>query len=253
MQEITETINITVFSDFDGTIIRKDIGDELFIQCGEFEPWHSMLKSGDMHIKDYWRKVFSTIRIPEGLSDRHSAISPEFFKDFVLQYDIDRYFKVFYDYCQKLGIEVGIISDGYKDYICPVMQELGIVDIDVFANELNYLPDGTVEPHYYGESESCECSWSASCKRNTVLVNTPPDNIIVYIGDGYSDLCGAEHSDIVFAKGKLASYCFEKKIPHYNFQNFFDVYRIFSKLIDLKKYKIRHQAFLKRKKAFECE
>ncbi len=245
-------INITVFSDFDGTIIKKDIGDELFINCGEFEPWHSMLKSGKMDIKDYWRKVFSTLRIPNNFIDKYSAVCPEFVSDFVLQYDIDTYFKVFYDYCRKIGVELNVISDGYKDYIRPVMQELKIDDIKIFANEFRYLDDESVEPFYYGVSDSCECM-CASCKRNTVLVNTPPDNIIVYIGDGYSDLCGAEHSDIIFAKGKLSAYCNEKRIPHYNFQNFFDVYRIFSNFIESRKYKVRHQAFLNRKRAFEWE
>jgi 2-hydroxy-3-keto-5-methylthiopentenyl-1-phosphate phosphatase len=93
----------------------------------------------------------------------------------------------------------------------------------------------------------------ASCKRNSILSNTDDDTVVIYIGDDYSDFCGAEHSDIVFAKKNLAAYCNENKIPHYPYSNFFDILRITKDIINKKKYKFRHQARIKRKQAFEAE
>ena len=57
----------------------------------------------------------------------------------------------------------------------------------------------------------------ASCKRNSVLRSIPPEALIVYIGDGYSDFCAADHADIIFAKRHLAAYCNRNRLPHYPF------------------------------------
>jgi 2,3-diketo-5-methylthio-1-phosphopentane phosphatase len=237
-------LNISVYSDFDGTIMKKDIGDELFKVNGEFEPWHSMLKARELDIKDYWRTVCS--KLPKN-------IDKKFIREFVLEYDYDPYFKVLADFCRNNGISISVISDGFKDYIDPILEKMEVLDsVRTLANKLEYKEDSSIMPKYYGASESCEC-FCASCKRNSILVNTPPDDIIVYIGDGYSDFCGAKHADIIFAKSALSAYCNEHRIPHYNYSNFFDVYRIFSNLVANKKIKQRRQAFLLRKQAFENE
>ncbi|MDD3124314.1 MAG: MtnX-like HAD-IB family phosphatase [Candidatus Kapabacteria bacterium] len=235
--------DISIFCDFDGTIATKDIGNEIVIACGEFQPWNDLLKAGKMDIKDYWRKVLSTMRL---------ETSPEeFFREFVKTIDIDANFGMFVAFCRENDIKLSIISDGFKNYILPFLEYNGIDGVKVYANEIEYTPSGLI-PHYYGASDGCECM-CASCKRNTILSTTPPDDIIAYIGDGFSDLCGAEHSDIVFAKQVLSHYCNEKKIPHYNFKNFFDVTRIFRNIIGKNDFRVRHQAFLARKHAFECE
>lgn len=243
-------LSISIFSDFDGTIIRQDIGNELFKHFGQFEPYYSSLKRGDMDISDYWQAVCKTLVFP---SDELTAPwSAEFFSRFVQQFDIDQNFKTFHKFCQDNSIKLNVISDSFRNYIEPTLQVLGIEDIKIYANELRIDESGRVTPHFYGASESCECM-CASCKRNSVLAYTSPDDIIVYIGDGHSDLCAAEHSDIVFAKNELSAYLNERRIPHYNFSNFFDVYRIMGNVLKQKKYRVRHQALLKRKKAFECE
>ncbi len=242
---------ITVFTDFDGTIVSQDIGNELFIQFGEFQQNYDLLKSGNIHIRDYWAKVCSTLKISENIKSKFNGFDDSFFEYFVEQFDIDPNFITFYNFCIDNSININILSDGFSNYINPIINKIGITDAKIFSNKL-CLIDKKIIPFFYGASESCECM-CASCKRNTVITEAPPDSLIVYIGDGQSDLCAAEHSDIIFAKNHLSAYLNEKRIPHYNFSNFFDVYRIFSNIINEKKYRIRHQAFLKRKQAFECE
>lgn len=255
-----QQINISVFSDFDGTIVKQDIGNELFIHYGQFQPFNSMLKAGELEIKEYWKQVCSTLQLPDGVD----SLNPDFFREFIKQFDIDQNFKTFYNFCIDNGISINIISDGFINYIQPVLAELEIENAKIFANELKIVSNNNnnndnnsnnnkvITPHFYGASESCECM-CASCKRNSVITQTPPDNIIVYIGDGHSDLCAAEHSDIIFAKSQLSAFLNEKRIPHYNFSNFFDVYRIFSNIVKTGKYKVRHQAHLNRKRACEWE
>lgn len=234
---------IKIFSDFDGTITSKDIGDELFIALGEFEPYHSRLVSGEMNIFDYWNTLCRSLR-PE--------IDLNAIEDFAKNCEIDPYFRPFYEYCLEKGISITVISDGFDSYIKPVLKKAGADNLQVFCNKMVQDASGNFEPVFPGATESCSCK-CASCKRNAMLSNCSDDDIIVYIGDGYSDFCAAEHSDIVFAKNHLAAYCSRNKIPHYSVSGFFDVKRIFDKLLKEKPLKQRHQARLLRKKAYEVE
>jgi 2-hydroxy-3-keto-5-methylthiopentenyl-1-phosphate phosphatase len=47
----------------------------------------------------------------------------------------------------------------------------------------------------------------------------------VYVGDGFSDRCGAEASDLVFARRGLAAYLGERGVPFEPFDDFFQVVR----------------------------
>lgn len=250
-QNIHKITGITVFTDFDGTLLSQDLGNELFIEFGEFKTNYDLLKSGELNIKDYWRNACKLLKIPDNLKDKFNTFDRSFFDYFVQKYELDPNFITFYDFCKNNKININIVSDGFTNYIEALLQKSGIYDLPIFANNLQLI-DNQIIPIFYGASESCLCN-VASCKRNSVINTAPPDHLIVFIGDGNTDLCAAEHSDIIFAKNQLSASLNKKRIPHYNFSNFFDIYRIFSNLIKNKTYRIRHQAFLLRKKAFECE
>jgi 2-hydroxy-3-keto-5-methylthiopentenyl-1-phosphate phosphatase len=240
---MVEKGRILVFSDFDGTIVKQDIGDELFKVFGKFEPYHSMLRSGELEISQYWRTVCKTL--PDGITKQ------EIIK-FALEQDIDNNFQTFVDFCNKNNINIYIISDGFDVYIEPILEQFGINKSNILSNKLVFNGHPKPKPIFPRASESCDCL-VASCKRNAIIDFARDDDIIVYIGDGYSDFCAAEHSDLIFAKKELAAYCNEHRIPHYPFSNFFDVYKLLSDAIKKGKIKQRHQAVLLRKKAFEIE
>ena len=101
-------------------------------------------------------------------------------------------------------------------------------------------------------AEGCDC-FCAACKRNVVLLRAAPDARIVYIGDGISDYCPAEHADIIFAKEQLAAYCNAHRLPHYPYTTLSDVATQLRKLIAKRRIRARHQAALKRKRAWEME
>lgn len=248
--------SIAVFCDFDGTITYKDTGNEVVKFLGEFEPWHTMLHSGEMPIRDYWRKTIGTLRLPAEEESEFPGLTPEFFAKFIQQFDFNPYFADFAGFCAENGIALSIISDGFSDYIKPALAAHGCGSVPVFANSFKYKSDGTVEPFFYAAAENCSCM-CASCKRNVIISSVPSETIIVTIGDGMSDLCAARHSDIIFAKKELAAGCNAEKLPHYDFKNFFDVLRIFKNLINpapgAHKIRPRYQAQLMRKRAFEAE
>lgn len=235
---------VYVFTDFDGTITQVDLGDDLFIKFGEFEPFHSQLLAGELHISKYWQI----------LCDRLTPnLKPIDIYNYAMNADTDAYFKSFADYCYEEGFPIAVVSDGFDAYIEPVLESLNLKYLPIYCNKLLYDESSQkFSPFFPRASESCNCL-VASCKRNSMLMNTDPEAVVVYIGDGYSDFCAAEHADIVFAKKHLAAYCFKNKIPHHSFHSFFDVKQIMKKLIKDNRLKVRHQAFLKRKAAFEAE
>lgn len=232
---------IRVFSDFDGTITIKDLGDEIFKVFGEFEPYHTQLINREIDIKQYWHSLCKTL--PKGFQEQKII-------DYAEKAEIDPYFKSFAEYCDENDLPLHIVSDGYESYIKTVLKRLELDHLPLKSNKLQFGEE--VTPIFPGATESCEC-FCASCKRNSVLNDVHEDEIIVFIGDGYSDYCAAEHSDVIFAKKNLAAYCNEHKLPHYPFQTFFDVKRLLSDAIKNNKLKKRNQAEMNRKKAFETE
>lgn len=233
---------LTVFCDFDGTITQVDLGDEVFKKFGQFEPYHTQLVTKEIDIKDYWYKLCATIP---------SDIKEKDIENLALNTPIDPYFKNFVDYLEEENIPLTIISDGYDSYINPILKRENLNHIPVLSNYLEFKND-KVHPIFPRASESCKC-FCASCKRNSMLSQTKDDSIIVYIGDGYSDFCGAEHSDIIFAKKNLAAYCNKHKLPHYPFKTFFDVLKTFKYIVNVNKLKQRNQAAINRKHAYETE
>jgi 2-hydroxy-3-keto-5-methylthiopentenyl-1-phosphate phosphatase len=235
-------ISLQIFVDFDGTITKKDIGDEIFKEFGKFEPYHTQLINNDISIYNYWHTVCSTFV---------NGINNEKIIQFAKEFEVDLYFSEFASYCKKFEIPLAIVSDGFYVYINTIIENAGLQWIPVYCNHLN-IDLGRVELYFPNASESCSCK-CASCKRNVILTNVSEEDIIVFVGDGYSDFCAAEHSDIVFAKGALAAYCNTNKIPHYPFSTFFDVLRLLKLMLDKNKLRTRHQAKLKRIKAYETE
>ena len=235
-------LKISVFSDFDATITYQDLGDDLFIRFGQIEPFRTQLLNKEIDAKKYWRELCYTLK---------AEVDNEFIKNFALEYQIDPYFKTFADFCSTNNIELSIISDGFIQYIQPILERENISNAKVFCNEF-IEKNGKLEPFYPKACESCHC-YCASCKRNAMLSNFEEDSLIVFIGDGITDFCAAEHADVIFAKKDLAAFCNKNRIPHYTYKSFFDVISIMKKSIAENSFRIRRQAELKRKKAFEIE
>ena len=220
---------LVIFTDFDGTISRMDLGDAIFVELGQFEPNHSKFIAGEMTITDYWTSACETLR--EGTREEDIV-------RFAEAKEIDAYFARFVEYCREQEIPLSVISDGFETYIRAFLRKHGIEDLPRLCNHFDFSGGGVI-PVFPYKTDSCECG-SAVCKRNAIIAKTDPDAVIVFIGDGYSDFCAAKHSDIVFAKNGLAAFCNANKIPHYPYSTFFDVLRILKKIVETGKIKTRN-------------
>ncbi len=233
-----------IFSDFDGTVTLTDVCIDIIERFGQLEPYLSQLTNGSLKLRQFWQKTLRTF--PQNLSIEELYL---FAKEIAR---VDKYFSDFVLFCRDNSIPFEIISDGFDFYIQASFEKLNIGPIPFYANSIVKLGN-YFNPLFNFANESCLCDNVGSCKRNIALSLLNNDEILIYIGDGYSDFCMVEYSDIVFAKGILSRYCNRYRIPHFNYKSFYDVLAIVKKMKEKGEFKPRRQAQLKRKKAFEIE
>lgn len=234
--------NVHLFIDFDGTIAINDVGDELFRTFGAFEPVHSELLQGLHTVAGYYERSASYLR---------REATPEAVRAFALSQDVDPYIVSLLTWCEAHAIDVTVVSDGFDVYIDPILDNIGFGSLRRYSNTLTYA-DGTWTPAFPGASESCSC-FCASCKRNVLLTLAGPDDVIVYVGDGRSDTCAAEHADIVFAKGALAAHCEAHGVAHHHFHTMFQVQQILERRMRENDLRPRKQAERRRQQAIRSE
>lgn len=232
-----------IFCDFDGTISRQDIGWELFQRFGQHEPWNAQMIAGILPVREYWQKMAQHLTQP---------ITHELLGDFLRTIPIDAGFQSLLAVARNHSIPFTIVSDGFDLYIHRFLELHGITEVEIFCNHAELTPDGGMTVSFPHATEGCDC-FTATCKRNVLLRLAHPDARIIYIGDGISDHCPAEHADIVFAKGKLAAWCNANRIPHYPFSGLENVALQLSKILERRRLRPRHQAALQRKSAWERE
>ncbi len=228
----------TVFTDFDGTIAVKDIGDAMFERFGNVEVCSRSFdayRAGMIDARDCWKQGFATV----------ASVTKNEFTQFALSHSVDAHFGTFAAFCDQKNIPLTILSDGFDAYIEPVLEREGLAGIVRFSNRLQFNNGGTVEPVF--PFTDAECTRCANCKRNHMLTRSGDDQVIVYIGDGISDRCPVQYADIVFAKDSLVSYCETHNITFHRFENFSDVLKIFSTIVETKTPRKRRTAELARR------
>jgi len=104
---------------------------------------------------------------------------------------------------------VKVVSDGLDFYIDFVLRKQGLADIPFYSNVMTFHDGKPRSIEYPHANESCnKCG---TCKSNILESCQADYRKIVYVGDGYSDLCPARKADLVFAKGILWTRLSEKE------------------------------------------
>lgn len=208
---------VAIICDFDGTISRRDIGHHFF---GAFIPDRARW----LELLEQWR--LGVISSRECLENEAALVraDQEDLDTFLDNEGLDPYFKDFIDFCDRRGIEVLITSDGLDYYIDRLLMRFGLGYLEFKANVL-VLRDGEITgvefPHY----DTHGCTRCGNCKLRHLEDLKEQGFLTVYVGNGYSDRCPAEHADVVLAKGELLEHCRAQGIPHIPFENFRDIER----------------------------
>jgi 2-hydroxy-3-keto-5-methylthiopentenyl-1-phosphate phosphatase len=231
-----------IYCDFDATVTINDTWDILFKQFGDpkaFLVWQKF-NTGEYTAAECISEACATV----SGADKESML--EVFHSQQLRSG----FKEFVAFCSEQAIKLTIVSDGFSLYIRPILEKHSI-DIPFHANTVELTTGGTLSVEFENARESCrKCG---ACKCAAILTTSNDDDTIVYIGDGYSDVCPIEISDVVFARDMLRRFCSEKGIPYHPFEDFNTVTEILQTyLTERPKYK-RKEALKNRNKLYILE
>ncbi len=204
-----------IICDFDGTVAQNDVGNLLFTTFADSR-CHDIVR--------HWKAGRINSReclIQECAIARASEIELE---RFALSQDLDPHFKAFVAYCESRGIEVEIASDGLDFYIDRIVRKYDLENrVSVLSNRLVFTGSDTFRPEFPYFDEGCgRCG---NCKGYHVRRARASHEIVVYVGDGLSDRCGAREADVVFAKNgrDLQEFCRREDILFIAYDDFADV------------------------------
>lgn len=236
-------MGLKIFVDFDGTITQADVGNAFFERFAG-PGYREILKqyeSEQLSAQETFRWGVRSLGIV-----KKSAVD-----EFVLQQPVDETFREFCSFCRVRNIEIHIVSDGLDYYIEKILKKHGISDVSVFSNRLLFHPSSEDECslEIAFPFSDAECSRCACCKRNILLTHAGDDDVIAYVGEGYSDRCAARYADIVFAKDALQTYCQKENISYYPYTSFHDIMDKLTVLMSRRLHK-RHRAEVLRRQAF---
>ncbi|KAI5295434.1 hypothetical protein KEM52_001402 [Ascosphaera acerosa] len=218
---------VIFFTDFDGTITQKDSNDYLTDNLGfgaEQRAAHLRdVLDGKRTFRDAFREMLESIDTPfdECIRILQSTMS------------LDPYFAEFYKWSKSVGIPIVVLSSGMTSIIRalftsflgfePDPDHLHIVANEVTPREgktqadINTAGGWTITYHDesgFGHDKSREIKPYAA-------LSDAERPILLYAGDGVSDLSAARETDLLFAKkGRdLVTFCHRERIPHTIFED----------------------------------
>lgn len=209
---------LAIVLDFDGTITEQDIGDKVIMKFAApgWEEGVERLKNGEWTVGQLQR--WEAMRLPgTGLREmvayalKIARVRPGL-KELLL-------------YARENGIYVETASAGFEFYVKAILEREGLGDL-VSAVPRVVFPDltdefGQVHLEYPAGMETCEETGLCKCERVWRLQKKGLK--VVFVGDGVSDYCPAEHADVLFARAPLARMCDRAGIAYKPFNDFKDV------------------------------
>lgn len=203
-----------VFCDFDGTVFRRDVGYTMFN--------HFSQGRNDVLIPD-WKSGRLSTRECLLAEAAMVTISEHELEPFLDQFEVDPGFERFVQWCESRDIELIIASDGIDIYIKYLLARHGWSHLPLLANK-GVLEKGKLSVTF--PFDNAQCERCGNCKGERIREfrrSGRAKGPVLFVGDGFSDLCGAKEADIVFAKKDLELYCQSKKIPYHVYDTFDDV------------------------------
>ncbi len=202
-----------VFFDFDNTIATCNVFDNMLLLFSRDDRWVELEK----------RWVSGRIGSKTCLEGqlRGMDLDKKSLDAYLPKIKLDPYFKQLYKFLQAKKVKTLVLSDNFDYIINRILTINGIRGLRVYANKLSFPRDKVTTGYPY---KNKDCQICAHCKTKNLLAKAPKDFIIIYIGDGSSDICPAKYAKIVFAKDNLLRHFKDNKLDYMAFHNLKDVF-----------------------------
>lgn len=201
-----------IYCDFDATVTVNDVWDVLFSNFGDpqaFQVWQKF-NTGEYTAAQCIAEACLTVTNAE-----EDSMQRLFEQEPLQQGFLD-----FYQYCKAERLPLTIVSDGFSCYIRPILAK-NAIDTRFFANTIEVNDAGGLTVDFTHGRESCR--HCGACKCSAIDQTSDENDTIVYIGDGYSDVCPVKIADIVFARDMLCRMCERDGVPYHPFHNFHQI------------------------------
>jgi len=218
---LTEVKTI-VQCDFDSTIAEDDVS-YLLLDAFADGNWRQILKEyreDKISIGVFNAKSFAMVK-----ADKQTML------DYILVKSEIRLrpgFNELLTYCAKKGFKFVIVSNGLSFYIEAILRDIGLDNIDIFASQTRFSPEG-LEVKYIGPDGS---ELESGFKDEYTELFLSRGYRVVYIGDGKSDRSPASKANYIFARDDLLAYCREKNLNYMPFDDLNDVVRGLELLVE---------------------
>ena len=203
-------MKIQVFTDFDGTITRRD----------------TLVHLLDKYVGDSWYEIEDrvddgSLSEEQGLRQEIALLTPPFEEALAAVLDevpVDPGFAAFAEYCAHRGWPLTILSGGLKPLIEAVLKAHGLSHLPVHANDLAFKDEGrwrvvpAATPRINKLCNHCKSWWLAESMEP-----------VIYIGDGTTDRCPGARADLLFATGSLAGWCEKEGLAHVPWERFEEI------------------------------
>ncbi len=207
-----------VFFDFDNTIATCDVFDSMLPVFSKDDLW--------VRLEKEWER--GVIGSHKCLKDQIKGmlITKEQLNKYLSGIKIDPYFLKLVKDLSLRKIKVIVLSDNFDYILKRILRGHGIKNLKVYSNKLKFSGAKLI-PEFPFRNKKCRIC--AHCKTKNLLANVSRDSIIIYIGDGRSDICPSKYADIVFAKDSLLKHFKEKGLTCLAYKSLKDVYNYFKR------------------------
>jgi 2-hydroxy-3-keto-5-methylthiopentenyl-1-phosphate phosphatase len=208
---MTAKSSLVLVLDFDGTVTRKDIGDEICERFADAQ-WREIDEKwvrGELTLHEAQRQMWALARAERAEAIAYArqvgALRPGL--DALMEGVRDR------------GGELWLASGGFDFYIEALLGERLARFGRAYFNTTRFA-DGRIAvdfPH-----ADLHCDHVAVCKGLICDRARQQAERVIFAGDGASDRCAIGHADTLFAVagGLLARHCAERAIPFVAFDSF---------------------------------
>lgn len=188
-----------IICDFDGTVTARDTNSTLARRFAPdtFAGLEGKLGRRELTLREVLSAEFRDVRV--GL---------DAMLEVAMEIPLRDGFEQFLDAADEHDATVVLLSSGFREFIEPMLHNAGLHGrVPLVANSIRL--DETGGHVTWRDLPECDLC-GEPCKRHDVAQlraeHATPETTVVFVGDGFSDRCGAESADRVFARDSLASY-----------------------------------------------
>ncbi|KAH8808885.1 HAD-like domain-containing protein [Xylogone sp. PMI_703] len=213
---------VIFFTDFDGTITMSDSNDFMTDNIGFGTELRKQGNADVLHDRKSFRDSFKE------MMDSITTPYNECIDLLKANIKLDPHFKEFYEWAKSENIPVVVLSSG----MAPIIRALLVHYLGDAADEIEIVSND-VEPRH-GKGINEKGGWQIVFHDNSHFghdksieirkYSSLPDGerpILLYAGDGVSDLSAAKETDLLFAKKghDLIQYCLRENVPFTEFED----------------------------------